>query len=150
MVDFLLAHQADPNYAHSTDDTPLSYAVSMGNKAVVEKLFERGGDAKRGQLMHRAVENRCDLDMLEFLQERGAPVDNIEYDDHPRSLIFRDGFPRSTPLHLASKSGNLVALRFLLQSGADIKKRDTRGRNALEIAQTYRQVESFKLLKADR
>ena len=48
--------------------------------------------------------------------------------------VNADDMNKTTALHIASKAGNSAMVEFLLENGADVKKKDYKGRNALEIA----------------
>ena len=41
---------------------------------------------------------------------------------------------KTTALHIASKAGNSAIVDFLIESGADVKMKDYKARNALELA----------------
>ena len=41
---------------------------------------------------------------------------------------------KTTALHIASKSGNSKVVEFLIENGADMRLKDYKGRNVLEVA----------------
>ena len=128
MVEWLIDNGADPNAECYIDYTPLSVAVSESNIPMVSLLLACGGNAKKGQLMHRAA---ClpavDASLLDMLFEAGAPLDEIEYEHHLSSLRWTSLFERGTPLHEACKHDNKEAVRWLVDRGADPWRRNTRG-----------------------
>lgn len=137
MVTWLLDHGADPNALGfgGMDLTPLSCAVGIADRSIVELLLSRGGDLNRGQLFHHAADRvSVDEALLELLDHGKAPFDDIQYESHARSRYLRQDFSRGTPLHHACASGNTTAVRFLLTKGADTERLTTRGNKPIELA----------------
>lgn len=84
-------------------------------------LFDAEGDAKKGNLLHCAVERRAVQDtaeVIELLMSRGVPVDEIEFEQASAQQL-RGGFSRGTALHKACYLGNSEATSALLEYGAD-------------------------------
>ncbi len=84
-------------------------------------LFDAGGDAKKGNLLHCAVERQAGQDtaeIIELLIARGVPVDEVEF-EQPSAQQLRWGFSRGTALHKACYLGNSEATSALLEHGAD-------------------------------
>lgn len=100
-------------------------------------LFTMGGDVKSGQLLHYAIWRERDdrLAVVQLILEKGADVNAIMYEGQLDSYLQREVFGLGTPLHDAAASGDLDVLRLLVDNGADIHLRDTRGRLASERAQ---------------
>ncbi|KAK0352148.1 hypothetical protein LTR91_022082 [Friedmanniomyces endolithicus] len=121
LLDSLLHRGAHPNALSCTAETPLSVAVREGSIGSIMKLLDAGGDARLGNLLHRAVERTSgdSRQVLELLISRGAAVDQIEY-DHPVAQQLRYGFPRGTALHKACKLGNADAVAVLRAHGASV------------------------------
>lgn len=57
------------------------------------------------------------------------------YYDHQESFIQREPFGIGTPLHDAAAVGDVEVIQLLLDYGADILEKDTRGRLAYDRAQ---------------
>lgn len=91
--------------------TPLAFAIYHGHKPMVEFLLSRGADiptskAFGGSVLHNAVRNLPDLDLLQELIDSGATVDAIDGD-------------LNTPLNFAAREDAVAAARLLLENGAD-------------------------------
>ncbi|KAK0246731.1 hypothetical protein LTR35_017529 [Friedmanniomyces endolithicus] len=85
MAEWLLDHGASPNVQSAVDFTPLSAAVSVANKQVVEIMLKRGGDLRRGQLFHCVARSgQAESIVMENLFEAGAPIDEIEFENDPQ------------------------------------------------------------------
>ena len=77
-------HGADPNRQCSIDVTPLSMAVANAPIHIIQILFDRGGDAKEGELLQHALDRQADVvEVLGLLLEKGAPLNKVMYQDHP-------------------------------------------------------------------
>lgn len=148
MVEWLLDNGADPNAESDVDFTPLSSAALSADKSVIDILLKRGGNPKRGQLFH-CVAARLELEIAipETLFKAGAPIDEIEYADHPGSWQLRWDFKRGTPLHKACTVGNVLVAQFLLDKGVDLQKLNTRGQTPLDVAHQRGQDEVVKMLE---
>ena len=112
-------------YAGVLPITPLSRAVQHASFNTVKLLFEHGGSATRGQLVYftclRRTDDPCTLPILRLLVEKGAPVNDLRYEDVPE-LRFQTVF-EIYPLMCASSRGNVDAVRLLLENGADPRKK---------------------------
>ncbi|KAL3480771.1 hypothetical protein BJX99DRAFT_219635 [Aspergillus californicus] len=56
------------------------------------------------------------------------------YDDHHASWCLYSCLGLGTPLHRAADDGNIELVQFLLDQGADTTIKDTKERNALDLA----------------
>lgn len=113
-------------------------------------LFSRGGDIKRGQLLHNAV-FRDSPDVIELtglLLDMGASINEIQYENHPQAFGERYAFGLGTPLHYAAGEGKVELASYLLQRGADPSIRNTRGRTVIETAEFRQQSEVVRILKS--
>lgn len=148
MTAWLLNHGADSNGQCKIDDTPLSYAVHSGPVSIIKLMFDRGGDIHRGQLLHRAVYREHDvIEVLTLLLEKGAPLNAIMYQDHEFSRVILDYLGPGTALHRAAELGKVDVVRYLLSRGADATILNTKGRTALECAESQNQAEVVEMLK---
>lgn len=122
-------------YVHSraawSEETPLTFAVSQGNEAVVKQLlaagapvnspakvpiYAREGDAPTGfwSPLHAAA-RKGDKEMISTLLAAGA---------NPNG---RDGKGR-TPLHCAAENDYMTCYQLLLDGGADKRAYDSNGK----------------------
>jgi hypothetical protein len=100
-------------------------------------LFANGGSIKHGQLLHYAIWRKQNdrLAVVDYILEKGAPVNAVMYHDKLDSYLQREAFGLGTPLHDAAATGDMDVLRSLVAHGADVSLRDTRGHLAYERAQ---------------
>lgn len=148
MVAWLLDHGADPNQQCIIDLTPLSLAVESASISVIQLLLSRGGDARKGQLLHHAVERDSDsIAVLSLLLANGAAINSTLYEAHYPSQALFYFMPRGTALHKAAELGKVDVLRSLVDQGANLDIKDANGRTALEYAQMLNQWKVCKALE---
>ena len=150
LVQWFLDHGANPDTTASLwDITPLSYAVEHAPLQTIKHLFSQGGSVKHGQLVNYAsnrTDNEC-LDVLQFLVDRGAPVNNTLWENQPE-LIDRANCGATTPLSNAVTVNNVEAVRFLLAHGADpLKPNKPTKSTPLSLAQTKGNLQIVELMK---
>jgi len=109
----------------STGRTALDYAVSFDNLQMATLLLDHGAhvdalDQSGGTALHWAAE-LGKVDMIKFLLDHKASVDATN----------RQGI---TPLMLAASHARPAAIKILLAHGADPKKQDYTGRDAIAWA----------------
>ncbi|TGJ72390.1 hypothetical protein EYR41_004289 [Orbilia oligospora] len=97
--------------------TPLTFAVSEGYEGVVRALLERADpdapDDDGITPLQIAIEI-SDQGMVRILAEKGATLD-------------------AKSLYMAFKSGKKDIIKILMENGADLEVRDTKGRTALSV-----------------
>lgn len=87
MTEWLLDNGADPNARCEIDLTPLSHAVQYADREIIDLLLRRGGDVRKGQLVHHAVFREGDaVELVQDLIERGASLNALWYQDDQASL----------------------------------------------------------------
>jgi len=130
MVTWLLDHGADPNSRCEWDLTPMSYAVLEAPLDTINTLFERGADPCCGQILHYTVlKDKPDaLEVVRLVVEKGAPINEVKYENDPKTYSEREWFGLGTPLHRASEFGKTDIVRYLLEKGADPLKLDSKER----------------------
>lgn len=148
MTIWLLDHGADPNKRCEIDCTPLSYAVQLAPTSIIKLMLSRGGDVRKGQLLHYAIFRATDLnDVISLLVDEGASLNATMHQDERTLMRF---WPMSlgTPLHIAAELGKTDAIRHLLNLGADASIEDVNGRTAVEVAQKFIHPEVVRLLES--
>jgi len=137
MVDWFLWHGADPNARCSYDITPLSYAVRDAPVPTIQKLFDRGGSIHAGQLLHFAVYRKAPdvLEVLSFLLDKGAPINDVMYQNDEMSYKMEVYEQKGTALHSAAMQGRLDLVQFLIANGAHPAIRDAYGLTPLQWAE---------------
>lgn len=135
LVEWLLQNGASPNVQSAIDFTPLSAAVLDANVPVAKSMIKAGGDVKQGRMFHCAARSgQANVEMLNILFEAGAPLDDIEFEQLPKSWQLRWDFNRGTPLHVACALGNTGVVLYLLDRGADWRKLNTTHQTPIDIA----------------
>ena len=116
----------------------------------IKFLFDRGGNFKRGQLLHNAVQRVAPdaIELIRMLLDKGAPINEIQYKNHAPSWRDCCSFGLGTPLHYAAQDGRVEIVSFLLSRGADPTILDTKGRTVLQSAEHYRQLDVIQLLRS--
>ncbi|KZF20702.1 ankyrin repeat protein [Xylona heveae TC161] len=150
LTNWFLDHGADPNAACRLDLTPMSFAIQTAPLRTIHLLFDRGGDIGKGQLIHHAVERNDGyaVEVIQLLLQKGAVLNARMYENHPPSwnLQFFKGL--GTALHRAAELGKSDVVSFLLQQGADISVRDSKGRTALDCARRYNRTNVVMILES--
>ncbi|MCK5341788.1 MAG: ankyrin repeat domain-containing protein, partial [Candidatus Heimdallarchaeota archaeon] len=111
------------------DQTPLQVAIDIGNTAMVKLFIDKGADVIV-QDLYDACRNET-VPIVRLLIENGADINaetrkELEYkedDEDPRSNIVREEIV-TTPLSAAAEYGNWEVVHFLVENGANYKKRD--------------------------
>lgn len=129
-----LDHGANPNL-HLVDEhkSLLAAVAELSSVEIARLLIERGGATVRGSgaIIMAAEEGK--LDMLKFLLERGADVNEVGI-EHPTDPRFQEDV--GTALHRAVWAGKGDVARFLLGvEGVDLGLKDGLGRTVVQIAE---------------
>ena len=76
---------------------------------------------------------------------RGDIVKMCEWIEQDATLVHQIGLAGWTPLFYAVRSNQVIAVKLLLQSGADTRIKDTTGQSVLDIAKRkkYREIEKL-------
>lgn len=174
VVLMLLEKGADPNACDVRGRTALMGAATKGHLDIVRLLVQKGADFNARDwegwtaLMCAAAKGR--LDIVRLLVEKGADLNIMNKDwvtalgtaelrNRTEVVLYlkehgagshvdaRDRYGR-TALILASRAGDLAALKELLDKGADPNARLPHGETALSLASLYGRKEIVELLKA--
>lgn len=71
---------------------------------------------------------------MQFILQKGAPINNLMYQDRLDCYVLQEAFGLGTPLHEAASLGKVATARLLLQNGADPWAKDSPGRTAYQRA----------------
>ncbi len=171
VIALLASAGANPNVRAPDGRTPLDFAQE--EPALMTELIRRGADprqsANHGWALMAAAIRKQDLALLDLLVSRGLDPTRrtakgetlfhvaLSFD---RPLIILEALdrlgvdPRSpdadarTPLHLAAKLGSAMAIRFLLDRGADPSALNRWGWTPLHEAAKEGFREAFEILAA--
>ncbi|OJZ84824.1 hypothetical protein ASPFODRAFT_62699 [Aspergillus luchuensis CBS 106.47] len=106
----------------------LGMASRRSSPEIVDLLLDHGANIHSSNVLHYATcrkDGRA-LPFMDHLLRRGADVNEFGY---PAFLHFG-----GTPLHAASYQGNLPAVKWLLEHGADPGVEDAQGSKPLDLA----------------
>lgn len=136
---WFLSHGADPNAPCGLDITPLSIAIRDAPFENIRILFDHGGSIEHGQpLQFAAIRGLPDrIDVLNFLIDKGAPVNSVMYENSPDSYEQERFSGLGTPLHIAAATGCLDMVDMLLSRGADPSIKNSLGKLAVEGAEYH-------------
>ena len=133
------------------DLTPLSLAVETASIPIICLMLSRGGNIRKGQLLHHAVERQLDIiEVLGLLLEHGAPINSTMYEDHYPSRALFQFMGLGTAHHKAIELGKADVVRYLINQGASQTVKDLNGRAAMECAQTLNQWEVVEVLEKEK
>lgn len=117
----------------------LCMAVLRGDNTEVKELIARGADINSRDepdgwtpLLYSIYYNNQRA--LQFLLDQGADIEKEDYANR-------------TPAMFAAIRGDCTLLAELIIRGADIHRRDIRGKNALDFAREYHQQKCIELLE---
>jgi ankyrin repeat protein len=132
VAQLLLGYCVDVDGRDYHNRTPLNLAADHGFLSITRSLVERNADinardSSGNTPLHRTVflwrtqserARDCHLDVAKFLLEQGADPD-------------AESGPYGTPLHDASRFGSVKGAQLMLEHGANIHARNTKGHTPL-------------------
>lgn len=156
-VDLLLASGIEVDVLDRRGKTPLWHSAAQGHEAMSLHLMDRGADATAvdGEIVLQAVQSNS-LQILKRLLAEGAKLSVVDkHGNTPLHISARHRAKKApsgvveflleqqlavnsrapdgrTPLHLAAGSGNVHALRVLLEHGADPTLKNGKGMTPLD------------------
>ena len=127
VADLLIANPSiDINLANKSGENPLMMASIEGELPLVEALvLKKKADVNKSGWtpLHYAC-TTGKLSVAQFLVANGAKVNALSPSD-------------TTPLMMAVSSGNDLLIKFLLDSGADLRMRNHEGYSAIDVATLF-------------
>jgi ankyrin repeat protein len=138
LTQWFLAHGADPNLISKDGHTPLDFAATQTTPdihAVIELLLSSGALLTHSSTLHNALitiptDDAC-IKRMEFFLSKNVDINALSFANQPD---FQTWNP-STVLHWAArkhsakrgKKNMLVRVKWLLEHGADVKIKDSKG-----------------------
>lgn len=139
IIEILLNSGYDINSQDDDGESPLTVAVELGDKALIQLLLNRGANIDRRA--HGGSGGKCALDeaacdgrtdLMQLLLDRGAAL------EHPTRSC--------TVLQVAAKENRLDTLKYLLRAGADSEAAKANMISALSAAASSGGTDAIKLL----
>ncbi|KND91537.1 Tankyrase-2 [Tolypocladium ophioglossoides CBS 100239] len=129
-ADEVVRAAADPNARCAIDLTSLSNAVRLAPMSTINLLFDRGGDATKGELLHHAMQREDDMEVMlqaiTLLLDKGSSINRNMYEDDELGMKMCT-IMSMTPLHNAAIQNMVDVVSLLVQRGADVHKLDNAG-----------------------
>jgi ankyrin repeat protein len=151
-VDVLIARGADVDLPDPDRVSPLLLSIINSNWDISKRLIEAGADVDQwdiyGQTPLHAIATRRDNtartsidplnvttgdEILRMILDRGAET-NLQLFTRAADQRGGGNSRGATPLHAAASSGDLEAVRLLIEHGADVNLNDTDNETALMLA----------------
>jgi ankyrin repeat protein len=151
LCEWFLSHGADPNVQCTYGWTPLTTAVEIASRDIIDLLFEHGGSIEHGQLIHAATRRKLPdcMEVIQMMLDKGCDINTIQYHNHELSYGHWNLFMAlGTPLHSAAEAGRIDVVKFLLDHGANPMLRDTWGALAIDRAKGKNHTEVVDLLES--
>ena len=135
-VEKLIAEGADVNKSDFRGNTPIYHAASKGHADVVEALAQAGADVdvdnSFGSTPLHVASRQGHVDVIRVLVTYGAQIDAVNQPSQGGNLLndgtsaglVRKGPEASTPLMKAARSGELEAVKVLIELGAALPARE--------------------------
>ncbi|MBU3582129.1 ankyrin repeat domain-containing protein [Polynucleobacter sp. AP-Capit-er-40B-B4] len=127
VINLLITNKAtDVDLSNKSGETPLMIASINGDLPAVKALVLQ----RKAQIDHigwTPLHYACargHLDVAQFLIANGASIDSLSQGN-------------TTPLMMAVQSGNEALVKLLLDKGADLQLRNSKGLSAIDIAVIY-------------
>jgi len=115
-------------------------------------LFTRDADIRRGQLLHNAVLRHGPeeevIELVGLLLDKGASINEIQYQNHPQTFGELQAFSLGTPLHYAAEEGKEKLVSYLLKKGANQLIKNSKGKTVVEVARHMKQSKVEQILQA--
>lgn len=105
----------DVNFRDIEAESPLKFAIWLGQLKTVELLLEKGADPNREDPNHQSVlllAMSKSLEMVKVLVKFKTDINKVVYSGKNSS--------KKTPLYWATENGDIELLKFLLESGARV------------------------------
>jgi uncharacterized protein len=118
----MLQNHSEPNVTDDNGETPLCYAAQFGDARMANALIYYGAKVDGRDSFGNTA--------LHWAAQRGA-TDVIQLLIAAKATVDAQNKQGVTPLMMAAKSNQAPAVRLLLKNGADPRKQDFTGRDAI-------------------
>lgn len=117
--------------------------------SVLKLLFEHGGSIAFGQLLNYAAWRELDdrVDVVMFLLAKGASINNSMYQNRLDCYRQREALALGTALHDAAAIGSIDVVKTLVDAGAELRIKDSRGETPLQRAERNNHFDVIQYLQ---
>ncbi|MCJ1371547.1 Ankyrin repeat domain-containing protein 44 [Loxospora ochrophaea] len=141
VLSFLLDKKADPNVGRWLSRwSPIALAATCSSAEIISALVRYGAQISGSNALQNAARYGR-LGLLRCLINLGADVNDASNYDYIKNYHTLE-----TPLHSASRAGNLEIVKYLLNNGATPDLQDSEGRTAFAVARGGHREAIVKLL----
>lgn len=149
LTQWFLSRGADLNAQCLLDITPLSAAVQYAPMSVLKLLFEHGGSIAFGQLLNYAAWRELDdrVDVVMFLLAKGASINNSMYQNRLDCYRQREALALGMALYDVAAIGSIDVVRTLVDAGAELRIKDSRGETPLQRAERNNHFDVIQYLQ---
>jgi ankyrin repeat protein len=126
----LIEAGANPNLKNKMKASPMDWAISSGDRSLVNLLLKHGG--------------RADDVFVALANGDVAKVKRLI--DNERSLANRSGCGQFTPLHISAIAGNARMVQLLLNAGAEVNAKGSYGLTPLSLAAISNDAATVEML----
>ncbi|RSL83687.1 hypothetical protein CEP51_004327 [Fusarium floridanum] len=159
LTTWFLEHGADPNLISKDGYTPLDFVAihpTHDVPVIIDLLLSSGAIPAHSNALHNAlIDTYADMNciaMMMLLLEKGFDINALSFTNRPKVR----GRNPSTPLHWAvrkhhtrkGRKNMLARVRWLIDHGADVEVRDSKGKTPIEWASDEALIEVLRGKKA--
>jgi ankyrin repeat protein len=154
ILQFLLAHDADPHVVDVSGNTPLIAAAQANDEASVRLLLDQHVDVNarnaNGETALMSAAANGNLTAVKLLLTAGARANDVSSVASVNVKAGPIALGKYTALLLAAPQGSPELVRALLDAGAELNARDIRGMTPLmmSVSSEYQRPEVVRLLIA--
>jgi len=158
ILKYLISQGADVNMKDNEGKMPFDLALEKGSFVKILEFLVPQRSYVNGQLLHKAIQNNCPVEILEIIVSQGVDVNSLGERDwtplhkavhkksnveiieclvsHGANFNAKDDNDE-TPLHWAAAfSDTMGILKYLVSIGANVNIKNKQGKTPLDIANT--------------
>jgi len=143
VIRYLLDNGANPNLKNGRAISSLEHAIRQKNDALITLLLANGVTIDNGAFFRAIADSNFTLAST-FLEKKFDINSRGSWATETGTLYISNG----TMLMESAYSGNIAAVRYLIENGARVNLRDDNGATAASLAYAKGEVEVYDFLKS--